>query len=114
MDQQFLQSPDTEDRTLVNHMTLNIKNATMMWTPIISPSKGIQSNAISKEDNGNRLVTIKGVVQVDVLAHGDTGITKCYHGKLKRLRQAIHHKKPGMLCLDVIILHDNAMPHGAT
>jgi hypothetical protein len=51
-----LQSPDTEDGTLVNHTALNTKNVTMMWTPIISPSKGIQSNAISKEDNGNCLL----------------------------------------------------------
>jgi len=51
-----LQSPDTEDGTLVNHTALNTKNATMMWTPITSPSKGIQSNAISKEDNGSYLL----------------------------------------------------------
>jgi hypothetical protein len=114
MDQQFLHSPDTEDGTLVNHRKLNTKNATIMWTPIIPPSKGIQSNAISKEDNGKSFATIKGVVQADVLDHGDTGIIKCYRGTLKRLRQAIHQKKPGMPCPDVIILHGNAMPHNAT
>ena len=85
-----------------------------MDTHHLPHSKGIQSNAINKEDNVNSLVTIKGVFQVDVLDHGDTGITKCYCGTLKRLRQAIHQKKPGMLCPDVIILHDNAMPYSAT
>jgi Transposase. len=53
----------------------------------------------------------KGVVQGDVLDHGDNGITKCYCGTLTRLRHAIHHKKPGLLYPD--ILHDNAMPHSA-
>lgn len=54
------------------------------------------------------------MVQVDVLDHGDIGITKCYCGILTRLRQAIQHKRPAMLCPGIIILHDNAMPHSAT
>jgi hypothetical protein len=85
MDQQLFHSPDTEDGTLVNHRKLNTTNTTIMWTPIISPSKGIQSNAISKEDNGKSFATIKGVVQVDVPDHGDTGIIKCYCGTLNTL-----------------------------
>jgi hypothetical protein len=50
---------------------------------------------------------------VHSLERDDTITAGCYSGTFDRLWHATSHKRPGWLCLDIIILHNNARPHTA-
>jgi transposase len=52
---------------------------------------------------------------VDFTTPGSTINAAAYHETLKRLKEVIQRKRPGLLTkgLGVLLLHDNARPHSA-
>jgi hypothetical protein len=86
-----------------------------MRTPITSPRKGIQSNAIKKESYSNSSF---GTVQVHFLLISLAVVTVtdghyCCTTTPKNLWHIISCKRPGLLHHGVIILHRNCRPHTA-
>jgi hypothetical protein len=51
------------------------------------------------------------VLLVDLLDHVEAGDAKCYCGTTERLRQAIHHKRTGLLIHGIITSQDNTTFH---
>ncbi|GFS06650.1 histone-lysine N-methyltransferase SETMAR [Elysia marginata] len=55
----------------------------------------------------------KGVILSDILPQSQCTIAAQYCSTLDRLRDAICHKRPGLLRKGVVFQHDNATPHSA-
>jgi histone-lysine N-methyltransferase SETMAR len=51
------------------------------------------------------------VLLVDFIPCGLTINASCYQGTLTRLKEAVCHKRPGLLSQGVLLLHNNAQPH---
>jgi hypothetical protein len=58
---------------------------------------------------------VHGVLLVDFIPPSSTINASAYQETLKRLKDAIQLKRPGLLTkgLGVLLLHDSAQPHGA-
>jgi hypothetical protein len=58
---------------------------------------------------------VHGVLLVDFTPPGSTINSTAYQETLKRLKEAIRRKRPGLLTkgLGVLLLHDSARPHSA-
>lgn len=55
----------------------------------------------------------KGILLIDYLERGTTINADRYCDVLKKLKNAIRRKRPGLLRKKVFLLHDNARPHSA-
>lgn len=55
----------------------------------------------------------KGVLLVEFLSRNETINAASYCETLKNLRRAIQNKRRGKLSKGIVLLHDNARPHGA-
>lgn len=112
--QHFIDHIVTGDETWLHHFVPTTKRATMEWKHARSPTKKKFKVTPSA---GKVMASIfwdsRGVLLIDYLERGHTVTAERYCGTLRRLREAIRRKRPGMLSEGVILLHDNARPHTA-
>jgi histone-lysine N-methyltransferase SETMAR len=112
--QKLLECIVTGDETWVHHYTPELKRASMQWRHPWSPRP--RKFKVVKSA-GKVMATVfwdcKGILLVDVTEHGTTVNAAAYCETLKKLKDAIRRKRPGLLSKGVLLLHDNARPHSA-
>jgi histone-lysine N-methyltransferase SETMAR len=112
---QFLQRLVTGDETWVYHFTPESKRASMTWKHTSSPPpKKFKATLSTNKILATVFWDHDGVLLVDFLSKGETVNATRYCETLVRLRDAIRHKRPGLLRQGVVLLHDNARPHTAS
>jgi hypothetical protein len=112
----FLSRTVAGDETWVFQYTPESKAESMTWKHPHSPvKKKFQDSAVSRESDGYCFLDVQGVLLVDFTPPGSTVNVAAYRQTLKRLKEAIQHKRPGFLPerLGVLHFHDNARPHSA-
>jgi hypothetical protein len=75
------------------------------------PSEEIQEGAISREDDGFKILDSQGTIMIDYLKQGRTINGTYYADKLRRLRVEIARKRRGKLTEGVLLLHDHSPAH---
>lgn len=111
-DPAFLHRIVTGDESWCHHYEPETKRDSMQWKHVSSPPsqkfKGVASA-------GKVLLTVffdvQGPLLVEFLEHRRTINSDVYCETLRSLRRSIKNKRPGLLTVGVVLLHDNARPH---
>jgi hypothetical protein len=112
----FLSRIVTRDETWVFHYTPESKAESMTWKHPHSP---VKKKFKTVHSPGKVMTTVfwdvHGVLLVDFPPPSSTINAAAYQATLKRLKEAIQCKRPGLLTkgLGVLLLRDNARPHNA-
>jgi hypothetical protein len=107
--EEFLSRTDTGDETWVFHYTPDSKAESMTWKHPHSP---VKRKFKTVQSPGKVMATVfwnvHGVLLVDFTPPGSTINAAAYQETLKRLKEAIRSKRPGLLTkgLGVLLLHD--------
>jgi hypothetical protein len=109
----FLSRTVTGDETWVFHCTPESKAESMTWKHPHSPAKKKFKTVQSPgKVMANVFWDVYGILLVDFTPPGSTTNTAAYQETLKRLKEAVRRKRPGLLTkgLGVLLFHDNARP----
>jgi histone-lysine N-methyltransferase SETMAR len=111
----FLSRIFTRDETWVVHSSPESKPESITWkhphSPVRKKLKIVQSPG---KVTATVFWEVHGVLLVDFTPPGSTN-ADAYQETLKRLKEVIRRKRPGLLTkgLGVLLLHDNSRPHSA-
>jgi hypothetical protein len=109
----FLNCIVTRDETWVFHHTPQTKQQSMQLRHTHSPSvKKFITSTSTRKIMALSFRTGRGLFS-SISCFKETPCAAAYCETLKRLRQAIQNKRPGMLTWAVCLLPDNARPHTA-
>jgi hypothetical protein len=106
----------TGDETWVFHCTPESKAESMTWKLPHSP---VKKKFKTVQFPGKVMATVfwdvHGVLLVDFTPSGSTINVAAYQETLKRLKEAIRRKRPGLLTKGLVVplVHDNARPHSS-
>lgn len=110
--QDFLARFVTMDETWVHHYTPESKQQSKQWKKPDEPTPKKAKTILSA---GKVMASVfwdaKGVIMVDYLAKGETINSAYYCTLLRRLRETIKEKRPGLLSKKVLFHQDNARVH---
>lgn len=110
--QDFLNRFVTMDETWVHHYTPESKQQSKQWK---KPGEPTPKKAKTILSAGKVMASVfwdaKGVIMVDYLPKGVTINSAYYCTLLRRLREEIKEKRPGLLRKKVLFHHDNARVH---
>lgn len=110
--QDFLDRFVTMDETWVHHYTPETKQQSKQWVrPGSPPPKKAKAILSANKVMASVFWDAKGIIMVDYLQRGKTINSDYYCELLRRLREALKIKRPGMLTKKVIFHQDNARPH---
>lgn len=110
----FLERIVTGDETWCFHHEPETKRSSMQWLPKgAPPPKKFRSQTSNLKVMASVFFDCKGVLLTDFLPRGSTINAAGYVSTLKKLKDRIKRKRPGLLSDGVLLLHDNARPHTA-
>ena len=110
--QDFLDRFVTMDETWVHHYTPESKQQSKQWKRSGSPPpKKAKAILSAKKVMASVFWDAKGVIMVDYLQKGATINSDYYCILLRRLREELKTKRPGMLTKRVLFHQDNARVH---
>ncbi|GFS20001.1 histone-lysine N-methyltransferase SETMAR [Elysia marginata] len=102
------------DKTWVHLNTQKTKRESMTWKHTSSPvTKKFKVQRRAAKVMATVFWDAKGVILLDILLHGQFINAAQYCSTLDRLRDAIRHKRPGLLRRGVELQHDKVTPHSA-
>lgn len=111
-EENFLARFITMDESWVHHYQPETKEQSKQWKHTSSPTP---KKARVIPSAGKVMASVfwdsQGVLLIDYLEKGHTVTGLYYSQLLKRLREAIKEKRPGMLTRGVLFHHDNAPAH---
>lgn len=112
--QEFLDRFVTMDETWVHHYTPESKQQSKQWKrPGSPPPKKAKAVLSANKVMASVFWDSKGVIMVDFLGKGETINADYYCTLIRRLREEIKIKRPGMLSKKVLYHQDNARVHTA-
>lgn len=108
----FLARFITMDESWVHHYQPETKEQSKQWKHTSSPTP---KKAKVIPSAGKVMASVfwdsQGVILIEYLQQGQTVTGQYYSGQLRRLREAIKEKRPGMLTRGVLFHQDNAPAH---
>jgi hypothetical protein len=107
----FLSKTVTGDETWVFHCAPESKAESMTWKHHVSVKKKFKTVQSPGKVMAAVFWDVHGVVLVYFTPPGSTTNAAAYQETLKRLKEAIRRKRPGLLTKGLgVLLHDNARP----
>ncbi|XP_026314672.1 histone-lysine N-methyltransferase SETMAR-like [Hyposmocoma kahamanoa] len=109
---EFIERFVTMDETWVHHNTPETKEQSKQWKRVGSPTPKKAKVILSA---GKVMASVfwdaKGIILVDYLKKGETINSDYYCSLLRRLKEEIKEKRPGLLRRKVLFHQDNARVH---
>lgn len=110
--ERFLCKIVTGDETWVFHYAPESKAESMRWKHPGSPvAKKFKTTTSSGKMMATMFWDMYGLLLVEYTPRSATVNAVAYQATLKKLKEAIRRKRPGLLSQGVLLLHDNARPH---
>jgi len=106
----FLLRIVTGDESWFHHFEPEMKQQSMEWRHLYSPSKKAKTVPSAAKVMGAVFWDAEGLILAKFLEPGQAITAARYVQTLHKLRHALHDKRPGR---NIIILHDSARPHTA-
>ncbi|GFO01491.1 histone-lysine N-methyltransferase SETMAR [Plakobranchus ocellatus] len=102
----------TGDETWLHLSTLETKRDSMTWKHPSSPvTKKVEVQQFATKVMATMFWDSRGMILLDILPKGESVNADRYCETLDRLRHAVRRKRPGFLRSEVVLQHDNAIPH---